>query len=373
MNKKIILAFLAVGLSSSVFARGTSSSIFVAPYFGMGALGLGGSSDINDKIADIGTDIPNASKISWSKNFGAFMGYRFKHRYNVGLIIDYTSASKSFSEEDTAAFSFYYGTTTKVSGKYYEFSGGFSGTAFGPAFYYTIYNGGKLTFDLGLGILYAMKVNYFEDKSYSTIGSTDTAGLAQNAKSVSGSGKGFGFLLGTSTAYYFTNYMGIAFDLAYKYLKSSSITDANGNELYFTWADGTTDPTPVPLSVNLSGLYFGLSLKIEFDLSSSSSSVKSESKTTTETSDSGAGWEDTPVSAPDGGEGPSIEELRDIKKQVQRKWNDLRNDTSTDAQKTADRYRRLYDVVTKLEKDWDQFTPQSKAAKVEKIKAIINR
>ncbi|MEI6093624.1 MAG: hypothetical protein WCQ47_08115, partial [bacterium] len=69
----------------------------------------------------------------------------------------------------------------------------------------------------------------------------------------------------------------------------------------------------------------------------------------------------------------SIDELRDIKKQVQRKWNDLRNDTSADAQKTADRYRRLYDVVTKLEKDWDQFTPQSKAAKVEKIKAIINK
>ncbi|MEI6092731.1 MAG: hypothetical protein WCQ47_03505, partial [bacterium] len=306
MNKTIILAFLTIGLSSSVFARGSSSSVFVDPYFSMGALSLGGPSDINYKILDIGNDITGASKISWGRSFGAFMGYRFKHRYNVGLIIDYTTAKTIFSEEGATAFSFYFDSESIKTGKYYEFSGGFSGLAFGPAFYYTVYNGGKFNFDLGLGILYATKVSYFEDKTYSTIGSTDTAGLTQHAKSISGTGKGFGFLLGTSSAYYFTDYMGISFDLAYKYLKSNSLTDANGTVIDYIDAKGVKDSPSIPLSVNLSGLYFGLSLKVEFDIASSSSSAKTDAKTTevSKTSDTGAGWEDTPVAAPDGGTGP---------------------------------------------------------------------
>ncbi len=377
MNKKIIFVVLfSLFLSSSAFARGSASAILVDPYFGLGALSLGGSSDINDKISDIATFIPGASKITWAKNFGVSMGYRFKHRYSVVLLIDYSTASTFFSRDESTAFKVFNGSTTAASAKYYEFSGGFSGTAFGPAFYYTLYNGGKLTFDMGLGILYALKINYHEDATYSATGSSDTAGLAKNLKSITGTGKGFGFLLGTSTSYYFTNYLGLSFDLAYKYLRSGNITDANGNVVNFTWADGTTDPTPVPLVVNMSGIYMGLSLKIEFDLDSSKAPVaKSEEPYAQEPSkqpqELNAGWEETPVAVPMADSGPSIEEIRDLKKQVQRKWNDLRNDTSADAQKKADRYRRLYDITTKLEKDWDQFTPQSKAGKIEKIKVIL--
>ena len=162
MNKKIILAVIAIGLGSNVFARGTSSAIFVNPYFNMGALGIGGTSDLNDKIDDIRNGnsskgvlgIETAADIKWSKNLGVFMGYRFKHRYNLGLMIDYTSGSAFFSKESSTAFNFYYGSTTPVAGKYYEYGSGFSDTAFGPALYYTAYNGGKLTFDVGFGLLY---------------------------------------------------------------------------------------------------------------------------------------------------------------------------------------------------------------------------
>ena len=386
MNKKIIFTVLAIALSSNVFARGTSSAIFVNPYFNMGALGLGGTSDLNDKIDDIRNGntsksvlgIETASDIKWSKSLGAFMGYRFKHRYNLGLIIDYTSAGTSFSKENSTAFNFYYGSTTPIAGKYYEYGSGFSGTAFGPALYYTAYNGGKLTLDVGFGILYAMKINYHENMTYSTVSSSDASGLAKNAVSVLGSGKGFGFLLGTSTSYYFTNYMGMSFDLGYKYLKSGALTDSNGKEIDFTWADGTQDPTPVPLSVNLSALYFGISLKVEFDISSSGTNVAAASSEnaspegTKQPQEMTTGWEDTAV-APGSETGPTIEELRDVKKQVQRKWNDLRGDTSADAQKKADRYRRLYDIVVKFEKDWDQATPAIRAQRLEKIKAFLAR
>jgi hypothetical protein len=380
MKKKIILAVLAVGISTSVFARGTSSAVFINPYFDMGALGIGGSSDLNEKVADIQTFIPEASGAGFAKSFGVMMGYRFKHRYNIGLIFDYTKAGTFFSREDTTAFSIYNGSTAARSARYYEFNGGFSGTTIGPAFYYTVYNGGKLTLDVGLGILYALKINYFEDSTWSATSSEDTAGLTNNLRSVSGSGKGFGFLLGTSTSYYFTNYLGLSFDLAYKYLKAGSITDADGNEINFTWADGTTDPTPIPLSVNLSGLYFGLSLKIEFDLGSGTPAPQASSaeegyapESSEQAQEVSSSWEDTPVAAPMTEAGPTIEELRDIKKQVQRKWNDLRSDTTVDAQKKADRYGRLYDIVTKFEKDWDQFSPQSRAGKMEKIRLILSR
>jgi hypothetical protein len=381
MKKKIILAVLALGISTNVFARGTSSALLIDPFFSMGALGIGGSSDLNDKIDDISAFIPDAAGPKFSKSFGVMIGYRFKHRYNIGLIFDYTSAGTFFSREETTPFSIYNGTTTARSARYYEFNGGFSGTAIGPALYYTVYNGGKLTFDVGLGILYAFKINYFDDSTWSATSSSDTTGLTNNLRSVSGSGKGFGFLLGTSTSYYFTNYLGLSFDLAYKYLKAGSISDADGNEINFTWADGTTDPTPAPLSVNLSGLYFGLSLKIEFDIGAGGS-APTEAKaaeegyapeTAAQSQEMTAGWEDTPVAAPMTEAGPTIEELRDVKKQVQRKWNDLRSDTSADAQKKADRYRRLYDVVTKFEKDWDQFSPQSRAGKMDKIRLILTR
>ena len=384
MNKTIILAVLAIALNSNVFARGTSSAIFINPYFSMGALGLGGTSDLNDKIDDIRNGntsksvlgIETAADIKWSKSLGAFMGYRFKHRYNLGLLIDYTSAGAAFSKESSTAFNFYYGSTTPTVGKYYEYSSGFSGTAFGPALYYTAYNGGKLTFDLGFGILYAMKINYHEDMSYSTSSSSDTAGLSKNARSVLGSGKGFGFLLGTSTSYYFTNYMGMSFDLGYKYLKSGTLTDSSGKEIDFTWADGTQDPNPVPLSVNLSALYFGFSLKIEFDISSSPAAAASDNAASSEgakqSKDTTSGWEDTSVT-PGSEAGPAIEELHDVKKQVQRKWNDLRGDTSAEAQKKADRYRRLYDIVVKFEKEWDQTAPAIRAQRLEKIKAFLVR
>ncbi|MCX6112989.1 MAG: hypothetical protein NTY22_06905 [Proteobacteria bacterium] len=384
MNKKIILAILVIGLSPAVFARGTSSAIFVDPYFNMGALGIGGSSDLNDKINDIRNGntakgvlgIETASDIKWSKNLGVFMGYRFKHRYNIGLLIDYTSANAFFSKENASAFNFYFGSTTPTAGKYYEYGSGFSSTTFGPALYYTVYNGGKLTLDVGLGILYALKINYHEDTTYSTISSSDTAGLASHAKSVIGSGKGFGFLLGTSTSYYLTNYLGLSFDLAYRYLKSGTLTDPNGKEIDFTWADGSQDPTPAPLSVNLSGLYFGISLKIDFDISSSGSTAAAKpeetgaQETAKQAQETTTGWEDTAV-APVTDNNPTIDELRDIKKQVQRKWNDLRSDTSAEAQKQADRYRRLYDIVIKFEKDWDQATPQVRAVRIDKIKTFL--
>jgi hypothetical protein len=379
MNKKIIIFVFSLFLSCQAFARGSSSAILVYPHFGLGVLSLGGSNDINDKILDIGDFVTTASKIGWSKSMGMMIGYRFKHRYSVGLIIDYTSASKFFSEESPTSFNIYHGSTTPVAAKYYEFNGGIKGTSLGAAFMYNIYSTGKLSLDLGLGILYAMSMSYYEDTTYSAIGASDDTGLSANLIQRDGSGKGFGFALMTSSSYYFTNYLGLGFDLSYRYLKSGGMKDANGNDLYFLFSDGTVD-TSSPVSVNLSGLYLGLSLKVEFDLSEGTSFEASKEDEYKEIDDMYipelASWDDTSMQEADDssyvGPDPSLEELRETKRQVQNKWNSIRNDMSPDAKRKADRYRRLYDVVIRLERDWEHFSPKFRANMMEKIKTVIS-
>ncbi len=339
-------------------------------------MSLGGSNDINDKITDISDFIDTTSTIGWSKSMGITLGYRFNHRYSVGLIIDYTSANKFFSEENATAFNVYHGSTTPVAARYYEFNGGIKGTSLGAAFFYNVYSSGKLSLDLGLGLLYAMSMSYYEDTTYSAIGASDDAGLNANVIQRDGSGKGFGFAFMTSSSYYFTDYLGLGFDLSYRYLKSGGMKDANGNDLYFLFSDGTVD-TSSPVSVNLSGLYLGLSLKLEFDLGDGTSSAEAQEVDSKTMDDmyipEMTGWDDTSTQTEVyTGYDPTLEELRETKKQVQSKWNNIRTDMSPDAQRKSDRYRRLYDVVTRLERDWEHFSPKFRAGMMEKIKTVIS-
>jgi len=315
--KKITLIMICCLFSSvGLYARGTSQAILVNPYL---YFGYTSPSDINEKITmdpgGIKTFVTDAGTIHWAKNIGAFVGYRFSHRFNVGLIFDRISYGTTISKSDSAGFSVWHpSSVTQITGaKFYEFSSGGSSFNFGPAFYYTIYSGGRLGFDAGLGILYG-KTSYHQDASYSK---TSSSSGVQTA-SLSGSGSAFGFQLNTSTTYYFTNYIGLAFDLGYRYLKCNSLTDANGNEMKFQFNNGTTDTSNMTL--NFSGIYFGLGLKIDFNIGGAAE-ASAESKPTEEQgwNDKPAagseltGWENAPVPTE---EGPTMEDIKTLKKQV---------------------------------------------------------
>jgi len=373
--KKITLVITCCLLTSfSLYARGTAQAIVVNPYFGFGYVN---PADINDKITmspgGVQTAVPDAGSIHWAKDIGAFIGYRFNHRFNVGLIFDRTIYGTLASRSDSAGFPVWHPSSqAEITGaKFYEFSSGANAFAFGPAFYYTVYSGGKLTFDAGLGILYA-KTNYYEDASYSMTSSSSGVQVA----SLTGSGSAFGFLLNTSTTYYFTNYLGLAFDLGYRYLKCGSLTDVNGNTMKFQFNNGTVDTTN--MTVDFSGLYFGFGLKIDFNIAGSGTVAESKPAEEQNWNDKPAAgselntnWENAP--APTTEEGPTLEDIRGLKKQVQRKYNEIKTSGAPDAQVKAERYQKLYDITNRLEKDWDQFNPKSRKDKIEKIKLILSR
>ncbi len=383
--KKIIVVALSLTISYSAYARGTSQAVLINPYFGLGYVNPG---DINDKITydtvGIQNFIDDASTIHWAKNIGAFLGYRFSHRFNVGLVFDYASLGKFISQESNTAFPIFHpsqnGSTTPMTAKYYEFNTSSSAFSIGPAFYYTLYNRGKLSIDTGLGILYAMRVRYLEDITYGDSATDLNLNKLPNLHQTIASGTGFGFMLNVSTAYYITNYLGVGLDLGYRYLKVGSLTDANGNEVIFEYPNGSTDNPPSNMSLNFSGIYFGLSLKFDINIDSDSSQSSKDDNSTVkdnkwETEDEkqpeelNTNWDSpAPVST-----GPTTEDLRDLKKQIQRKWNKMQSEKTPEAQKKAERYRKLYDVTGKLEKDWSQFTPESRRDKMEKIKTILAR
>jgi hypothetical protein len=385
MKKTFILVLFFISLFS-VHARGTSQAVLINPYF---SLGYVNPSDINDKITTETVGIQNfiddASTIHWAKNIGAMLGYRFNHRFNVGLLFDYTSAGKFISQESSTAFPIYHpsrnGSLTPLSAKYYEFNTSYSAFSIGPAFYYTIYNSGKLALDAGLGILYAMKVRYLEDITYGNSASDPNLNKAPYLHQYDASGSGFGFLFNVSAAYYLTNYMGIGLDVGYRYLKCGSLTDANGTTVPFEFPNGSTDSPPTNMSVSFSGIYFGLSLKFDINLDSSSDTEKVSSETKDEAKDKwntepqaeefNTSWDSAPVTPVQSG--PSIDELKDVKKQIQRKWNAMQESKTPEAQTRAERYRKLYDITNKLEKDWGQFTPDSRRDKLDKIKTILSR
>lgn len=374
MKKTILLALLALSCSFA-HARGTSQAIVVSPYF---SLGYVNPVDINDKITDttsgLSSFLDDASSIHWAKNFGSYIGYRFSHRFNVGLLLDYSSAGKFISQESDTAFPIFHPVTKAVTtAKYYEFNTSYNAFSIGPAFYYTLYNRGKLAIDAGLGILYAMRVKYVEDMTFGNSSSDPALNNSTNLNQIVATGSGFGFSLAVSTAYYLTNYMGLGLDLGYRYLKCGSLKQ-NGVDVPFEYPDGTTDGSN--MSVSFSGIYFGLSLKFDINIEGSSDTkeasaeVAADSKWSTEpqAEEMNTSW-DTPAPAA----GPSIDELRDLKKQIQRKWNSAQEDKSPDGQKKSERYRKLYDISNKLEKDWSQFTPESRAEKLDKIKTILSR
>ncbi|MFH1224007.1 MAG: hypothetical protein V1647_06675, partial [Pseudomonadota bacterium] len=314
--------------------------------------------------------------IHWAKSMGAFLGYRFKHRFNVGLMVDYTSLGTAMSRQDSAGFTIYHpSSTTALTARYYEFSTNAHALTLAPTFYYTIYNGGRITIDAGLGVLYAPKVSYSQYAAYST---TLTSTVVENT--ISGSGGAFGFQLAASTAYYFTNYLGISFDMSYKYLNASSFTDANGNPVYFTYNNGQTDTPPANMTTNFSGIYFGLGMRFEFDINASAAAPAPE-KTEAAADNSwkenkapelNTAWEEAPVAAAAPADaGPKIDDLREIKKQIQRKYNDVKTSGTPDAAQKSERYKKLYNISSKLEKDWDQFTPAARKDKLEKIRTIL--
>ncbi len=374
MKKITFIVFCSLCVSFGLDARGTSQAIIVNPYFDFGYVN---PADINDKITmdpgGIQTFVPDAGTIHWTKNFGAFLGYRFNHRFVVGLILDRASYGTVASRSDSAGFSVWHpSSTAQVTGvKFYEFSSGASAFAVGPAFYYNIYSGGKLAFDAGVGVLYG-KTSYYEDASYSK---TSSSSGVQTA-SLSGNGSAFGFQLNTSTTFYFTNYLGVAFDLGYRYLKCGGLTDANGNEMKFQFNNGTVDTSN--MTIDFSGLYFGFGVKIDFNIGGSAAKAE-ESKPAEEQSwndkptagsELNTSWENAPVPTE---EGATLEDIRELKKQVQRKYNEVKTSGAPDAQVKTERYQKLYDITNRLERDWDQFSPKSRKDKIEKIKLILSR
>jgi len=385
MKKIILLVFLVLACSNAG-ARGTSQAVLINPYFGLGYIN---PTDINDKITyptlGIENFVTDASTLKWAKNFGGFLGYRFSQRFNVGLVLDYTSTGKFISKEDTTAFNIYHpsqnGSLTPMTAKYYEFNTSCKAFSIGPALYYTIYNSGKLSLDTGLGVLYAMKVNYFEDMTYGNSSSDPALDQAPNLHQVIGSGSGFGFMFNVTTAYYLTNYMGVGLDFGYRYLKVGTLKDASGNVITFGYPNGGVDNPPKNMTVNFSGVYFGLSLKFDINIEDSAGSTLGEetpssdaNKWSPEAEDKepvelNTNWDTQPVPAT----GPTADEMNDLKKQIQRKWNRAKEGKTPDDQKKAERYRKLYDISTKLEKDWGQFTPESRKDKIEKIKTILSR
>lgn len=372
--KKTVLIFIFCSLVSfNIYARGTARAIVVDPYFGFGYMS---PSDINDKITmdpgGVGTIVPGAGPIHWDRNLGTFIGYRFNHRFNVGLIFDYSVFNKLLSRDDPAGFPIWHPSSkTQISGaKYYEFSTGSNAFSFGPAFYYSIFSGGKLTFDAGLGILYA-KVKYVQSAVYSKISSSDPAPIVS---SLSGSGSAFGFAINTATGYYFTNYLALAFNLGYRYLKCNSLYDASGNLMKFQFNNGVYDTGN--MTVNFSGFYFSFGVKVDFNISG----VDTAAGTAPEEqnawngkpagSDVNAGWEQPPL-ANEGG--PTLEDVHNLKKQVQRKYSEVKTSNLPDAQMKMERYQKLYDITNRLERDWDQYNPKSRMDKIEKIKLILSR
>jgi len=378
MRKTTLALILAMLMGSSLYARGTSQAIVISPYFNFGYVSPG---DINDKITmdpgGIQSFVPDAGTIRWAKDFGVFMGYRFKHRFNIGLIIDRTSYGRMITRDDPAGFAIWHpNSTTQISGvKYYEFSTGGSAISFGPAFYYNVFSGGRLSFDAGLGILYA-KGNYHQDATYGS--SPDDPNVSgSHLNQISGSGSGFGFMLDTTTTYYLTNYMGLSFKLGYRYLKFNTLTDANGDVMKFMFNNGTFDSPN--MTMDFSGVYFGLGLQIDFNINSgkptSEAAPITEEQNTWNDKAAGtelnnAGWETPPLPVE---EGPSIDDIRGIKKQVQRKYNEAKTSGAPDAQAKTERYQKLYDITNRLERDWDQFSPKSRKDKIEKIKLILSR
>ena len=374
MRKSTLVLIFCALVSLNLHARGTSQAIVVNPYF---SLGYVNPADINDKITmdpgGVQTFVTDAGTIRWGKSLGAFLGYRFSHRFNVGFVLDRVSYGTLASLEDTTSFKVWHPSSrTQINAKFYEFNSGASAFSFGPAFYYTIYSGGRLTFDTGLGVLYA-KTKYYEDASYSATSSSSGV----KTSSLAGSGSAFGFMINTSTTYYFTNYLGVAFDLGFRYLKCNSLTDdTTGEEMKFRFNNGTYDPSN--MTIDFSGLYFGLGIKIDFNISGSKDAAKPEEQNWNENPAKEANpqelnttWgESAPLPLE---EGPSVEEIRVIKKQVQRKYNEAKTSGAPDAQAKTERYQKLYDIVNRLERDWDQFSPKSRKDKVEKIKLILSR
>lgn len=370
--KKFIILIICF-MSSSLFSRGSDSTFTFFPYFNMGYVGL---TDVNDSIYSAATENGlDPSEIHLIMSFGGFFGYRFNHRYNVGLVFDYNRGSSYMFRQEESAFNIVHPEAGNTTGLMYEYATGFSTIGLGPAFYFTILNYGKLSLDAFLSILYILKVSYYAD---TTFGDTEAdLNNANNLYQVSGSGSTYAIGFGVSGVYYFTNYLGASLDLGYRLYGKATLKDSNGNVVPFIYADGTADGN---LGINLSGFYFGVAVRGEFDFSGSSSYSRPKPKEKEDTweaepfyEEESVDWEEeTTAPVIKNVEGPSLSELEGLKKEAKDKWYQNRSLKTPDAQQKAIRYERLYDIINRLEKDWNHFTPDSRKEKISKIKNILN-
>jgi hypothetical protein len=378
---KSFIVLILFTLSMNLSARGSSSAITFFPYFQMGYIN---PVDVNDTLRSISTsmtEVPTAS-VKWNKSAGAFLGYRFYNRYNVGFVFDYTKVGASIIHQSNTAFSVVHpdaasGTTAKI----YEHLTGITSIGIGPAMYYTVYNRGKLAIDLGLTFLYVPKVKYFADSAFGDVEAD--LNKSTNLEQREGSGSTYAVIANVSTAYYFTNYLGASIDLSYRYYGNAGINDPAGTALPFIEADGTQNGT---MGISLSGFYFGASLRGEFNFGGTRKRYKPKKEpkeedkwleeAKEEPKEEDLDWsieEETKTEATTYiSGGPSIAELRELKKQTQGKWHDARKSSASDSKVKSKRYERLYDIINRLEKNWDHFTAQSKKEKIEKIITILN-
>lgn len=369
MKKTILLVFILSLFSLPVWGRGTSSAIIGNAYFGLGYIN---PSDINDNIIGGGDEFPgiqdfleDAGTVKWAKNFGVMLGYQFKYRFTAGLLFDYSRfGSNILYDDSTAAVAAYTGASaTTVNAYYYNYLANSSAFGIGPAFYYNFYSRGKLSFSAGLSFVYLLKSSYSQSISYST--STTVTEDNITTSLIEGSGKGYALNVSFPITYYFTNYLGASLELGYKIMKAGSFTDVDGNDVNFTYLNGTTDDPAMPISMKYSGLYFLLSLKFDMNIGSSYDSSESTNRVSEDKSsfdnELNTNWE--PEVAV-----PSIDELRDLKIQARGKYQKVQNSDAT----KANRYKRLYDIIDRVEKgEWDRLSPEGKREKIDKIKRIL--
>ncbi|MBN1114525.1 MAG: hypothetical protein JXA66_04230 [Oligoflexia bacterium] len=364
MSKKTFLfSFIVFSLCNNIYSRGTSSAVIVDVY---GGLGFVNPADINAKIIDpdygLASFFEATSSAKWAKNFGAFVGYQFNYRYSVGLLFDYAKVTSYLMEESDTAYAAKFPTSPSLNVYAYEFNSGGSAFSLGPAFNMVLYSRGRLAFGAGLGILYAPSVSYYEDIAAWT-SSADTTADPDELNTIEGKGSAFGFLFNISGMYYFTDYFGTALNVGYRYLKASSLKDLDGNEIAFSFPDGSTDDSAAPMSMALSGIYFGLSLKLEFNFSGGKSD-DSWSQSSEEGFHDELNTDWAPVEA-----APSVNDLIELKSQARKKYQ---NANSAGDSAMANRYRRLYNIVDRIEKsEWDTLSNSAKKEKIEKIKRIL--
>jgi len=358
----MILFSIILILTNQAFSRGYDKSINLKAYGGMGFIN---PSDINAKLNDDNNGLASfdnyegsLDKMSSAINFGAILSYQFNYRFNIGLMFDYISSSSISSYNSDTSFIIPINKNDQTI-NYYEFNQGLSASSIGLVSSYCFYSQRRLLLDLVAGVLYAFKINYYEDIYYG-VGGIDNP--IQNDASASS----LGFLLGVNLSYLLTRNLTLNIDANYRFLSVNSLKGPGGVEYPFTFPNGELDDS-APMSLNLSGVYLGLGLRYDFALGSSnnpdsyllhdSSSPSFDKKRFKE------GFKKSDFET-------NKNELSDLKIEARKKYRQAVDKKDTKAQDT---YNKLYDIIDKLEKgDWDKLSKSQKEDKIDKIKKLLN-